>query len=137
MYGPGFATVSICRSCVKMQMGRGGVAAGDTLAHAHAHTHTHPSHVLRCVSGEMGRRWYEDGKYLKKKNTFTDFIACAEYLIEARWTKRDALCIEGRSAGGLTMGAVLNARPDLFSAAILGVSGSCALYLGLMGLMSL
>ncbi|PSC70317.1 Protease 2 [Micractinium conductrix] len=71
--------------------------------------------------GEMGRRWYEDGKYLNKKNTFTDFIACAEHLVQKQYTSPSKLCIEGRSAGGLTMGAVLNMRPDLFNAAILGV----------------
>ncbi|KAL3150392.1 hypothetical protein ABBQ32_000231 [Trebouxia sp. C0010 RCD-2024] len=71
--------------------------------------------------GEMGRSWYEDGKYLNKKNTFTDFIACAEYLVKEKWTSPAHLCIEGRSAGGLTMGAVLNMRPDLFNAAIMGV----------------
>eukprot|EP00887_Chlorella_sp_A99_P007435 scaffold2.g7435.t1 len=71
--------------------------------------------------GEMGRRWYETGKYLQKKNTFMDFIACAEHLIAECYTSPARLCIEGRSAGGLTMGASLNMRPDLFSAAILGV----------------
>ncbi|KAL6332523.1 hypothetical protein AAG906_008562 [Vitis piasezkii] len=71
--------------------------------------------------GEMGRQWYENGKLLKKKNTFTDFIACAEYLIEMKYCSKEKLCIEGRSAGGLLIGAVLNMRPDLFRAAIAGV----------------
>jgi oligopeptidase B len=71
--------------------------------------------------GEMGRTWYEDGKYLKKKNTFTDFISCAELLIAKKFTSKERLAISGRSAGGLTMGAVINMRPDLFNAAILGV----------------
>lgn len=71
--------------------------------------------------GDMGRTWYEDGKFLKKKNTFTDFIACAELLVEKKYTSPSRLCIEGRSAGGLTMGAVVNMRPDLFNAAIFGV----------------
>jgi len=71
--------------------------------------------------GEMGRYWYEDGKYLKKKNTFTDFIAAAEHLVSQRLTRPDRLCIEGRSAGGLLMGAVVNMRPDLFAASIMGV----------------
>ncbi|GAB4817223.1 hypothetical protein N2152v2_004269 [Parachlorella kessleri] len=71
--------------------------------------------------GEMGRRWYEDGKYLNKRNTFTDFVACAEHLVQHKYTSPRRLCIQGRSAGGLTMGAVLNLRPDLFNAAILGV----------------
>jgi len=63
---------------------------------------------------EMGRQWYESGKLLKKKNTFTDFIDCAEYLIEEGYTNRDRLFAMGGSAGGLLMGAVLNMRPDLF-----------------------
>ncbi|KAL8519788.1 hypothetical protein ACS0TY_010649 [Phlomoides rotata] len=71
--------------------------------------------------GEMGRPWYEDGKLLKKKNTFTDFIDCAEYLIEKKYCSTEKLCIEGRSAGGLLIGAVINMRPDLFKAAVLGV----------------
>ncbi|XP_020210587.1 uncharacterized protein LOC109795478 [Cajanus cajan] len=71
--------------------------------------------------GEMGRQWYENGKLLKKKNTFTDFIACAEYLIENKFCSKERLCIDGRSAGGLLIGAVLNMRPDLFKAAIAGV----------------
>ncbi len=70
---------------------------------------------------EMGRSWYESGKFLHKKNTFIDFIACAEYLIEAGYTDPAKLAITGRSAGGLLMGAVLNLRPDLFAAAIAGV----------------
>ncbi|KAK4841583.1 hypothetical protein QYF36_006925 [Acer negundo] len=71
--------------------------------------------------GEMGRQWNENGKLLKKKNTFTDFIACAEYLIENQYCSKEKLCIEGRSAGGLLIGAVLNMRPDLFKAAVAGV----------------
>ncbi|XP_020688191.1 uncharacterized protein LOC110103721 [Dendrobium catenatum] len=71
--------------------------------------------------GEMGRKWYEDGKLLKKRNTFTDFIACAEYLIENKYCSKEMLCIHGRSAGGLLIGAVLNMRPDLFKAAVAGV----------------
>jgi oligopeptidase B len=63
---------------------------------------------------EMGRQWYEDGKLLKKKNTFTDFIACAEFLIREKFTRPDKLFAMGRSAGGLLMGAVSNLRPDLF-----------------------
>ena len=71
--------------------------------------------------GEMGRQWYEEGKFLHKKNTFTDFIACAEYLIENQWTTPDRLAIYGGSAGGLLMGAVLNMRPELFKAALAAV----------------
>ena len=71
--------------------------------------------------GEMGRKWYEGGKFLNKKNTFTDFIACAEYLVQQKWTRADQLVISGGSAGGLLMGAVLNMRPDLFQGAIAAV----------------
>ena len=70
---------------------------------------------------EMGRKWYEDGKFLKKKNTFTDFIACGEYLIKENWTASDRLVISGGSAGGLLMGAVVNMRPDLFKAVVADV----------------
>ncbi|XP_004231723.2 uncharacterized protein [Solanum lycopersicum] len=71
--------------------------------------------------GEMGRQWYENGKLLKKKNTFTDFIACAEYLIDKKYCSKEKLCINGRSAGGLLIGAVINMRPNLFKAAVAGV----------------
>jgi oligopeptidase B len=63
---------------------------------------------------ELGRQWYDDGKLLKKKNTFTDFIACAEFLIREKFTNPDRLFTMGRSAGGLLMGAVTNMRPHLF-----------------------
>lgn len=65
---------------------------------------------------EMGEKWREDGMLMKKKNTFYDFIDCAEYLIQEKWTSKDRLVIEGGSAGGLLMGAVVNMRPDLFKA---------------------
>ena len=68
--------------------------------------------------GEMGRSWYEDGKFLSKTNTFTDFIACATYLVDNGYTSPAKLAIRGRSAGGLLIGAVLNARPDLFACAV-------------------
>ena len=70
---------------------------------------------------EMGRKWYEEGKFLHKKNTFTDFIACAEHLIAENWTNSDRLVISGGSAGGLLMGAVVNKRPDLFKAVVADV----------------
>jgi oligopeptidase B len=70
---------------------------------------------------EMGRKWYEEGKFLNKKNTFTDFIACAEHLIHEGWTASDRLAITGGSAGGLLMGAVINLRPDLFKAVVADV----------------
>jgi oligopeptidase B len=63
---------------------------------------------------EMGRHWYEDGKLLHKRNTFTDFIACAEHLLEQGYTSPDGMAINGGSAGGLLMGAVTNMRPELF-----------------------
>ena len=66
---------------------------------------------------EMGRLWYEDGKLLKKKNTFTDFIDAAEFLVAEKFTQPDRLFCQGGSAGGLLIGAVLNMRPDLFKAA--------------------
>jgi oligopeptidase B len=68
--------------------------------------------------GEMGRYWYDDGKLLHKKNTFTDFIACAEHLIAEKYTSSDKLVISGVSAGGLLIGAVTNMRPDLFKVVI-------------------
>jgi len=70
---------------------------------------------------EMGEQWREDGMLMKKKNTFFDFIDCAEYLVNQKWTSKDRLVIEGASAGGLLMGAVVNFRPDLFRAVHLGV----------------
>ena len=71
--------------------------------------------------GEMGKAWHDDGRMMHKKNTFTDFIASAEYLVAQGYGSKDRLVIEGRSAGGLLMGAVLNMRPDLFHAALVGV----------------
>ncbi len=71
--------------------------------------------------GEMGRKWYENGKFLHKKNTFTDFIACAEHLIAQKWTSSDRLAISGGSAGGLLMGAVINLRPELFKVVLAAV----------------
>jgi oligopeptidase B len=71
--------------------------------------------------GEMGKAWHDDGRMMHKKNTFTDFVASAEYLVAQGYGSKDRLVIEGRSAGGLLMGAVLNMRPDLFHAALVGV----------------
>ena len=68
--------------------------------------------------GEMGRPWYESGKLLNKKSTFTDFITCAEHLIAENYTTSDKLVIQGGSAGGLLMGAVMNIRPELFKAVL-------------------
>ncbi|TMD00080.1 MAG: S9 family peptidase [Chloroflexi bacterium] len=68
--------------------------------------------------GEMGREWYEEGKFLNKTNTFDDFIACGLELIKQGYTNPRKLAIRGRSAGGLLIGAVVNARPDLFACAV-------------------
>jgi oligopeptidase B len=70
---------------------------------------------------EMGEAWHDDGMLAKKKNTFFDFVDCAEQLVKDGWTSPDRLLIEGRSAGGLLMGAVVNERPDLFRAVHSGV----------------
>jgi len=76
------------------------------------------AYVIAHIRGgdEMGEKWREDGMLMKKKNTFWDFIDSAEYLIREKWTSKDRLIIEGGSAGGLLMGAVVNMRPDLFRA---------------------
>lgn len=70
---------------------------------------------------ELGRRWYEAGRLRSKKNTFTDFIACAEHLVTAGYAAPDRLAIYGDSAGGLLVGAVVNARPELFAAVVADV----------------
>ena len=81
------------------------------------------AYVIAHIRGgnDMGEQWHDDGKLMNKKNTFNDFIDCAEYLIRRKWTSRDRLLIEGGSAGGLLMGAVVNMRPDLFRAVHLAV----------------
>ena len=66
----------------------------------------------------MGKRWHDEGRMLNKKNTFGDFIACAEHLIREHYTNPDKLVIQGGSAGGLLMGAVTNLRPELFHAVV-------------------
>lgn len=70
---------------------------------------------------ELGRAWYEDGKLLKKKNTFYDFIDCAEFLVDNDYTAPEHLYAQGGSAGGLLVGAVMNMRPDLFNGMLAGV----------------
>ncbi|MEU4194261.1 S9 family peptidase [Kribbella sp. NPDC026611] len=65
--------------------------------------------------GELGRHWYDDGKMLTKRNTFTDFIACAEHLVTAGWTRPERIVARGGSAGGLLMGAVANLAPQAFA----------------------
>ncbi|WP_028635783.1 S9 family peptidase [Nocardioides sp. URHA0032] len=71
--------------------------------------------------GEMGRRWYDDGKLFRKQNTFSDFIACARHLVDTGWTTPDVLLAEGASAGGLLVGAVANQAPGLFGGVVAGV----------------
>jgi oligopeptidase B len=68
--------------------------------------------------GDRGRTWYDDGKLMKKKHTFEDFVACAEHLVAKGYTAPDRLVIQGGSAGGLLMGAVVNMRPELFRAVV-------------------
>jgi oligopeptidase B len=71
--------------------------------------------------GELGKRWHDEGRMLKKRNSFTDFIACAEHLVDSAYTDPSQLVIEGGSAGGLLVGAVANMRPDLFRAVVADV----------------
>jgi oligopeptidase B len=71
--------------------------------------------------GELGRQWYDDGKMLRKRNTFTDFVACARHLAATGWTSPDRLVAEGGSAGGLLMGAVANLAPDAFAGIVADV----------------
>ena len=82
--------------------------------------------VIYCIAhvrggGEMGRTWYEDGKFFKKKNTFTDFIDAAEYLVKEKYTTAEMIAGSGGSAGGLLIGAVANMRPDLFKVLVADV----------------
>jgi oligopeptidase B len=70
---------------------------------------------------DMGRAWYDNGKLLKKKNTFSDFAACADHLVNSKWCDRKRLAIQGGSAGGLLVGATVNLRPDLCQVAVLEV----------------
>ena len=79
--------------------------------------------VIAHIRGgeDLGRAWYENGKMLKKKNTFTDFISCAEYLITEKYTKQEKLFAMGGSAGGLLMGAIINLRPDIFKGIVAAV----------------
>lgn len=71
--------------------------------------------------GELGEAWHDDGRMMTKKNTFTDFAACGDYLVERKYTANDRMLIQGRSAGGLLIGATINLRPDLARVAILDV----------------
>ncbi|HEY3354199.1 MAG TPA: prolyl oligopeptidase family serine peptidase [Polyangia bacterium] len=71
--------------------------------------------------GEYGKRWHDDGRMLRKKNTFTDVVAAAEHLRRERWAAADRMALAGLSAGGLLVGAVVNLRPDLFRVVLAGV----------------
>lgn len=71
--------------------------------------------------GELGRRWYDDGKQLRKRNTFTDFIACARHLVETGWTTPELTVAEGGSAGGLLMGAIANLAPEQWGGIVAAV----------------
>lgn len=71
--------------------------------------------------GEMGRHWYDDGKLMRKQNTFSDFIACGRHLVESGWTTPERMVAEGGSAGGLLMGAVANQAPELFAGIVANV----------------
>ncbi|MFQ5639146.1 MAG: S9 family peptidase [bacterium] len=81
------------------------------------------SYAIAHIRGgqEMGRRWYENGKLFKKKNTFTDFIDCGQYLVEQKYADPDKLFCYGGSAGGLLIGAVINLAPELFHGAVAAV----------------
>ena len=71
--------------------------------------------------GELGRRWYDDGKLAAKEHTFTDLVACGRHLVETGWTSPSRMVADGASAGGLTVGAALNLAPDLFAGVLAGV----------------
>jgi oligopeptidase B len=81
------------------------------------------TYVIAHIRGgeDLGRQWYDDGKLLNKKNTFTDYIDCAEYFISNNYTQPDKLFAMGGSAGGLLMGAVINMRPELWKGVIAAV----------------
>ncbi|WP_340155204.1 prolyl oligopeptidase family serine peptidase [uncultured Winogradskyella sp.] len=97
-----------------------GIPGGPTVHHLVNSGYTY---AIAHVRGgdDMGKEWYEDGKLFNKKNTFTDFIACADYLVAENYAKVGSIVASGGSAGGLLMGAVVNERPDLFNTVILDV----------------
>lgn len=104
----------------------GSYGAGQSLASGPIVNHLVNSGYVYAIAhirggNDMGNEWYEDGKLFNKKNTFTDFIACAEYLITEGFAKKGTIVAEGGSAGGLLMGAVVNERPELFNTVILNV----------------
>ena len=97
-----------------------GIVGGPT---AHHLVNSGYVYAIAHIRGgdDMGKEWYEDGKLFNKKNTFSDFIACAEYLIAENYAKKGSIVASGASAGGLLMGAVINERPELFNTVILNV----------------
>ncbi len=97
-----------------------GLASGPVVEHL---VNSNYIYAIAHIRGgdDMGKEWYEDGKLLNKKNTFSDFIACAEYLIDEGYAKEGSIVAQGGSAGGLLMGAVVNERPELFNTVILDV----------------
>lgn len=104
-------------------MGYGSYGASMPAAFASARVSLLDRGVIFAIAhirggGEMGKKWHDDGRMLRKRNTFTDFIAAAEHLIAAGRTASDRLIITGGSAGGLLMGAVVNMRPELFQAVV-------------------
>jgi oligopeptidase B len=105
-YGSYGATVPAVFNSARLSL----LDRGVVFAHAHVRG-----------GSDLGRPWYEAGKMGNKKNTFTDFIACADHLVKEKYGSRDRLVIQGASAGGLLVGATINRRPDLCKAAVLQV----------------
>jgi len=97
-----------------------GLASGPTVQHI---VNAGYVYAIAHVRGgdDMGTEWYNDGKMFNKKNTFSDFIACAEYLVSEKYAEKGSIVAEGGSAGGLLMGAIANERPELFNTVILNV----------------
>ncbi len=97
-----------------------GIARGSMVQHLVSAGYVY---AIAHVRGgdDMGREWYEDGKLFNKKNTFSDFISCAEYLITEEYAEKGSIVADGASAGGLLMGAVVNERPELFNTVVLNV----------------
>jgi protease II len=104
----------------------GAYGAGQSLASGPTVQHLVNSNYIYAIAhvrggDDLGKEWYQDGKLLNKKNTFSDFIDCAQYLIDEGYAQNGSIVAEGGSAGGLLMGAVVNQRPDLFNTVILNV----------------
>jgi oligopeptidase B len=101
LYGYGAYEISIDPTCSLSRLSLLDRGAGVAIAHVRG-------------GGEMGRRWYDDGRLRHKRNTFSDFAAAARHLVDTGWTSHDVLLAEGGSAGGLLIGVVANEHPDLF-----------------------